>query len=71
MIQEKAADILLVEDDAADATLTLRALKQRQAGGRVFHVVDGDEALEFMAERWLAGRTRWAKTLPTRGPPPI
>jgi len=48
MIQEKAADILLVEDDADDATLTLRALKQRQAGGRVFHVVDGDEALEFI-----------------------
>ena len=48
IIQEKAADILLVEDDAADATLTLRALKQRHAGGRVFHVVDGDEALEFI-----------------------
>ncbi len=48
MLQEKAVDILLVEDDASDAALTLRALKQRNLGGRVFHVVDGDEALEFV-----------------------
>ncbi len=48
MIQEKAVDILLVEDDASDAALTLRALKQRNLGGRVFHVIDGDEALEFI-----------------------
>jgi two-component system response regulator len=48
VIQEKAVDILLVEDDAADAALTLRALKQRNVGDRVFHVMDGDEALEFI-----------------------
>jgi len=48
MTQEKAVDILLVEDDADDAASTLRALKQRNAGGRVFHVLDGDEALEFI-----------------------
>jgi len=48
MTQEKAVDVLLVEDDADDAALTLRALRQRNAGGRVFHVLDGDEALEFI-----------------------
>ncbi len=48
ILQEKAADILLVEDDAEDAALTLRALKQRNIAGRVFHVLDGDEALDFI-----------------------
>ncbi len=56
MIQEKTVDILLVEDDAADAALTLRALRQRQVGGdRVVHVVDGDEALEFIFAASLYG----------------
>ena len=55
MIQEKAVDILLVEDDPNDAALTLRALKQRNIGGRVFHVIDGDEALEFIFASNLAG----------------
>lgn len=55
LIQEKAVDILLVEDDPNDAALTLRALKQRNIGGRVFHVIDGDEALEFIFASNLAG----------------
>lgn len=54
-IQEKAVDILLVEDDANDAALTLRALKQRNVGDRVFHVIDGDEALEFIFATNLYG----------------
>ena len=55
MIQDKAVDILLVEDDANDAALTLRALKQRNIGERVFHVIDGDEALEFIFATNLYG----------------
>ena len=55
MIQEKAVDILLVEDDANDAALTLRALKQRNFVGRVYHVMDGDEALEFIFASNLCG----------------
>jgi len=54
-IQEKAVDILLVEDDPNDAALTLRALRQRDVGGRVFHVIDGDEALEFIFATNLYG----------------
>jgi len=46
--KEKYVDILLVEDDPDDAMLTLRALKQRDMGDRVFHVIDGDEALDFI-----------------------
>jgi CheY-like chemotaxis protein len=48
-------DILLVEDDPNDAALTLRALKQRNLGDRVFHVLDGDEALEFIFTSNLYG----------------
>jgi two-component system, response regulator len=55
MIQEKAVDILLVEDDPNDAALTLRALKQRNVGERVFHVIDGDEALDFIFATGLYG----------------
>ena len=46
--REKPVDILLVEDDPDDATLTLRALRQRDMGDRVFHAIDGDEALDFI-----------------------
>ena len=46
--QEKYVDILLVEDDPEDAAMTLRALKQRDMGERVFHAIDGDEALDFI-----------------------
>ena len=62
MIQDKAVDILLVEDDANDAALTLRALKQRNIGERVFHVIDGDEALEFIFATNLYGEWEPANT---------
>jgi two-component system, response regulator len=55
MVQEKSVDILLVEDDANDAALTLRALKQHHLGDGVVHVVDGDEALEFIFATNLYG----------------
>lgn len=41
--------ILLVEDDAADAELTLRALRG-VAEGRIRHAWDGEEALALLAE---------------------
>jgi len=55
VIQEKAVDVLLVEDDDNDAALTLRALRQRNVGGRVFHAIDGDEALAFIFATNLHG----------------
>jgi len=42
-----AVDILLVEDNANDAELTLRALKQRNLANQVFVCRDGAEALDF------------------------
>ncbi|MGA7983549.1 MAG: response regulator [Burkholderiales bacterium] len=41
-------EILLVEDDPADAEMTLRALRQKNLANRVHWVKDGAEALEFM-----------------------
>ena len=42
-------DILLVEDNANDAELTLRALKQRNLANQVFLCRDGAEALDFFS----------------------
>jgi CheY-like chemotaxis protein len=41
-------EILLVEDNARDAELTLRALRAKNLANRVHWVKDGAEALEFM-----------------------
>jgi two-component system, response regulator len=43
-------EILLVEDNPRDAELTLRALRKRHLANHVFHVKDGQEALD-----WLTG----------------
>lgn len=48
-------EILLVEDSAADAEMTLRTLKRRGIANRVVWVKDGVEALEF-----LSGQGRFA-----------
>ena len=44
-------EILLVEDNPADAELTLRALKKRNLANRVIRVSDGEEALNFIFAR--------------------
>jgi two-component system, response regulator len=41
-------DILLVEDNADDAELTIHALKKHHMGNNLFHVRDGEEALDFI-----------------------
>jgi two-component system response regulator len=41
-------EILLVEDDAADAELTLRALRANNLANRIQVARDGAEALEFL-----------------------
>jgi CheY-like chemotaxis protein len=46
---QKSADILLVEDDAKDAELVLEALGERNISKQIVHVVDGYEALDFIA----------------------
>jgi two-component system response regulator len=44
-------EILLVEDNPADAELALRALKKYNLANRVVHVSDGEEALDFVFAR--------------------
>jgi CheY-like chemotaxis protein len=46
----KGVEILLVEDNAHDAELTLRALKQRNLANRVHVCRDGAEAMAFFAD---------------------
>jgi len=41
-------DILLVEDNARDAEMTLRALRKRNLASSVVHVQDGQEALDWL-----------------------
>ena len=41
-------EVLLVEDTASDAELTIRALKKRGLANRLVWVKDGAEALEFL-----------------------
>lgn len=48
MLNKDLYTILLVEDDPDDAELTLRALKRNNLLNRVYHVKDGEEALEIL-----------------------
>ncbi len=41
-------EILLVEDDPADAELTMRALRKQKLANNIVHVVDGEQALDFV-----------------------
>jgi len=47
----KPVEILLVEDNPRDAELILRALKKHDLADRVFHVIDGADALDFIFTR--------------------
>jgi two-component system response regulator len=43
-----SVEILLVEDNANDAELTIRELKKNKMANNLVHVRDGEEALEFI-----------------------
>jgi two-component system, response regulator len=44
-------EILLIEDNPADAELTQDALKENNLANKVHHVEDGEEALDFIFAR--------------------
>ena len=55
MIHE--VDVLLVEDNASDAEMTIRALKKNNLANRLLHLKDGAQALDFIfAEGEYANR---------------
>jgi CheY-like chemotaxis protein len=41
-------DLLLVEDNMSDAELTIRELNKHNFANQLYHVKDGEEALEFI-----------------------
>lgn len=47
-IMNNEVEILLVEDNPADAEMTIRALKQAHLANQLVHLKDGAEALEFL-----------------------
>ena len=50
-------EVLLVEDNASDAEMTIRALKKNNLANRLLHLKDGAEALDFLfAEGEYSGR---------------
>jgi len=50
-------EVLLVEDSASDAELTIRALKKHNLANKLVHVKDGAEALDFVfAQNGFANR---------------
>ena len=53
----EGVQILLVEDSASDAEMTIRALTKNNLANKLFHVKDGAEALDFIfAEGLYSGR---------------
>jgi two-component system response regulator len=50
-------EVLLVEDNIHDAEMTIRALRKINLANNLFHVKDGEEALDFIfAQGKFAGR---------------
>jgi len=45
---EKLFNVLLVEDDPGHAELVIRNLKRHDIPNKIFHVIDGEQALDFL-----------------------
>jgi len=48
MADDNAIRILLVEDNPIDARATLRAAKKLKVSNSIHHVVDGDQAIDYL-----------------------
>jgi two-component system, response regulator len=47
-MNHNSVEVLLVEDNVSDAELTIRELKKHNLANNLFHVKDGEEALDFI-----------------------
>lgn len=47
-MDHNSVEVLLVEDNVNDAELTIRELKRNHLANHLFHVKDGEEALDFI-----------------------
>jgi two-component system response regulator len=48
MMENKLIEILLIDDNMNDAELMIRALKKNNMSGKLIHLKDGVEALDFV-----------------------
>ena len=46
-----ALEILLVEDNPAHAELVMRSFENQRVANKIFHVSDGEEALDYLFQR--------------------
>jgi two-component system response regulator len=51
MVDSNEIEILLVEDNLADAELALHAFRKSKVANRILHLQDGAEALDFLFSR--------------------
>jgi two-component system, response regulator len=49
-MENQVIEILLIEDDADDAELTIHALKKNNLANHLLHIDDGEKALKFLYE---------------------
>lgn len=47
-MNHNSVDVLMVEDNPDDAELAIRELRKHRMANNLFHVTDGEEALEFL-----------------------
>ena len=47
-MEDRVFEILLIEDDAEDAELTIYALKKYHLANPILHIDDGEKALDFL-----------------------
>lgn len=57
-------DLLFVEDSTNDAELAIRELKKHNLANNLYHVKDGEEALEFIFATGRYAQSRDMKNLP-------
>lgn len=59
-----SVEVLLVEDNVADAELTIRELRKHNMANHLVHVKNGEEALEFIFARGKYASTREVQYTP-------
>lgn len=61
---QNSVEVLLVEDNATDAELTIRELKRHRISNRLYHVRNGEDALAFIFATGKYENTRKADLPP-------
>lgn len=62
-VMKAEIEILLVEDNASDAEMTIRALKKNNLANNLLHVSDGADALDFVFNQGKFAAEHWENNL--------